>query len=105
GDIHLGPTNAIEARTRLGSGAFLPIHWGTFNLAMHAWDEPIETVFSLAPSRGIQLLTPRLGEPVQPASAQEAKPWWRSVKADGPAARNEPQDAQLSDEPVENLAD
>jgi len=105
GDIHLGPNNAIEARTRLGSGAFLPIHWGTFNLAMHAWDEPIETVFSLAPSRGIQLLTPRLGEPVQPASTQEAKPWWRSVKADGLATRHEPQDAQLSDEPVENLAD
>jgi len=105
GDIHLGPNNAIEARTRLGSGAFLPIHWGTFNLAMHAWDEPIETVFNLAPARGIQLLTPRLGEPFELESAELPEPWWRSVTADGAALRNEQQDSQLSDEPVEDLAD
>ena len=105
GDIHLGPNNAIEARARLGSGAFLPIHWGTFNLAMHAWDEPIETVYSLAPSHGIQLLTPRLGQPVEPERAERSEPWWRSVSATGAPRRDDAQDAQLSDEPVENLAD
>ena len=33
GDIHLGPENALEALALLGGGAFLPVHWGTFNLA------------------------------------------------------------------------
>ena len=33
GDIHLGPENALEAYELLGGGAFLPVHWGTFNLA------------------------------------------------------------------------
>lgn len=104
GDIHLGPANAIEARTRLGSGAFLPIHWGTFNLAMHPWDEPIETVFNLSPSRSIQLLTLRLGEAIEPAHAEDPEPWWRSVTADRarPRLAVEPQG---SDEPVENLTD
>jgi L-ascorbate metabolism protein UlaG (beta-lactamase superfamily) len=105
GDIHLGPNNAVEARARLGSGALLPIHWGTFNLAMHAWDEPIETVFSLAPSHGIQLLTPRLGQPVEPERAERSEPWWRSVSANGAPPPVEEQDPQISDEPVENLAD
>jgi len=47
GDIHLGPENALKAHGLLGGGAFLPVHWGTFSLAMHAWDEPAETLFAL----------------------------------------------------------
>ena len=44
GDIHLGPEHALEALALLGGGSFLPVHWGTFNLAIHAWDEPAETL-------------------------------------------------------------
>ena len=44
GDIHLGPENALKAHALLGGGAFLPVHWGTFSLAMHDWDEPAETL-------------------------------------------------------------
>ena len=60
-------------------GAFLPIHWGTFSLAMHAWDEPAETLLALAPQRGVQLVMPRLGEPVEPRNAEAPTPWWRAV--------------------------
>jgi L-ascorbate metabolism protein UlaG (beta-lactamase superfamily) len=78
GDIHLGAENAIAAWQMLG-GVLLPIHWGTFNLAMHPWDEPIETLLRLAPGVGAPLLAPRLGEPVEPAHAGEPHPWWRDV--------------------------
>ena len=44
GDIHLGPENALKALALLGGGAFLPVHWGTFSLALHAWDQPAETL-------------------------------------------------------------
>jgi L-ascorbate metabolism protein UlaG (beta-lactamase superfamily) len=79
GDIHLGPENALAALELLGGGAFLPVHWGTFALAMHAWDEPAETLLTLAPKKGVQLVMPRLGEPVEPAHADRATPWWRAV--------------------------
>jgi L-ascorbate metabolism protein UlaG (beta-lactamase superfamily) len=82
GDIHLGPDHAIEAHAMLGSGRLLPIHWGTFNLAMHAWDQPIETLTALAPTRGIDLLTPQLGQPVEPARVDGVTPWWRSVQVE-----------------------
>ena len=81
GDIHLGPGNALEALSLLGGGAFLPVHWGTFALAMHAWDEPAETLLALAPAKGAQLLMPRLGEPVEPAHGPDVTPWWRAVEA------------------------
>ena len=82
GDIHLGPTHAVEAHAMLGSGRLLPIHWGTFNLAMHAWDEPIETLASLAVSNGIDLLTPKLGQAIEPLRVDELTPWWRGVVAE-----------------------
>lgn len=79
GDIHLGPENALEAHALLGGGAFLPVHWGTFNLAIHAWDDPAETLLTLGPARGANLLMPRLGEPVEPARGRPLTPWWRET--------------------------
>jgi L-ascorbate metabolism protein UlaG (beta-lactamase superfamily) len=79
GDMHLGPENALEALALLGGGTFLPVHWGTFSLAMHAWDQPAEALLELSPKAGAQLAMPRLGEAVEPAHAEGAKPWWRAV--------------------------
>jgi len=79
GDIHLGPMNALEAHALLGARALLPVHWGTFSLALHAWDDPAETLFEEAPKRGVHLVMPRLGEAIEPARAEAAQPWWRQV--------------------------
>jgi L-ascorbate metabolism protein UlaG (beta-lactamase superfamily) len=79
GDIHLGPENALEALALLGGGALLPVHWGTFSLAMHAWDEPAETLLALAPRRGVHLVMPRLGEAVEPVRVDSVTPWWRAL--------------------------
>lgn len=83
GDIHLGPANALEALRLLGGGAFLPVHWGTFSLAMHAWDQPVETLLDLAPRQGVHLVMPQLGQPVEPAQVDAVLPWWRGVDAHG----------------------
>jgi L-ascorbate metabolism protein UlaG (beta-lactamase superfamily) len=87
GHIHLGPANALKALDLLGGGAFLPIHWGTFSLSTHAWDEPVETLLQLAPKHAAQLLMPRLGEPVEPARAEAVTPWWRGIDTKAGAAR------------------
>jgi L-ascorbate metabolism protein UlaG (beta-lactamase superfamily) len=79
GDIHLGPEHALEALALLGGGVFLPVHWGTFSLAMHAWNQPAETLFELGPKQGVQLVMPELGEAIEPAQAERVTPWWRAV--------------------------
>jgi L-ascorbate metabolism protein UlaG (beta-lactamase superfamily) len=79
GDIHLGPQNALTASALLGNAPFLPIHWGTFSLAMHAWDQPAEALLQLGPKAGAQLVMPRLGEPVEPSHAERLEAWWRDV--------------------------
>ncbi len=78
GDIHLGPENALRVLDMLGSGALLPVHWGTFNLALHAWDEPVETLLEKRQSHH-RILTPRLGAAVEPARIEGPTPWWREL--------------------------
>jgi len=85
GDIHLGPDNALRALQLLGGGAFLPVHWGTFSLAMHAWDQPAEVLLDQAPRQGVHLVMPMLGEAVEPAQVDSVTPWWRGVEAPGAA--------------------
>jgi L-ascorbate metabolism protein UlaG (beta-lactamase superfamily) len=80
GDMHLGPHNALKALALLGAPAFLPIHWGTFALAMHAWDQPAEVLLQAAPQTAAPLLMPHLGEPVEPAQPRTLEPWWRAVE-------------------------
>ena len=81
GDIHLGPAHALEAHALLGDAPFLPVHWGTFSLGIHDWDDPIETLLDLGSKRDTPLLLPRLGEPVEPAHGPLTSPWWRAVDA------------------------
>ena len=81
GDIHLGPEHALEALQLLGGGKLLPVHWGTFNLAIHAWDEPAETLLRLAPRQGAELVMPMLGQAVEPGRVELVEPWWRSISA------------------------
>lgn len=90
GDIHLGPDNALKAWQMLGGGPFLPIHWGTFSLALHDWDQPAEVLLAQAPALGVPLLMPRLGQAVEPAHAEAVSPWWRTVGGAAQPAAAEP---------------
>ena len=57
----------------------MPVHWGTFSLAMHAWDQPAEVLLERASKSGARLLMPTLGEPVEPDHGRRVEPWWRDV--------------------------
>ena len=65
-------------RLRPGGGTLLPVHWGTFNLGLHAWDSPAEQLIELAAARAVELVMPRLGEVIEPARAPVVTPWWRA---------------------------
>lgn len=78
-DLHIGPEQAIEARVALGSGLFIPVHWGTFDLAMHGWTEPVERVLVAAERAGVPIAVPLPGESIEPASPPRLSRWWPSV--------------------------
>lgn len=79
-DIHLTPVQAVHAHGQVRGKVLLPVHWGTFNLAFHAWDEPAERVVAAAGVAGVTLLMPRPGEMLEPSAAQTVDPWWRALR-------------------------
>jgi len=94
GDIHLGPDNALRAHALLGGSPFLPVHWGTFSLAMHAWDQPADVLLERGAKAGAQLLMPRLGEPIEPAHGARVEPWWRGIDMAGARASSKVREPQ-----------
>ena len=82
-DIHMTPEEAVQTNSDVRGKLLLPVHWGTFNLAFHAWNEPADRVVAAARSAGAPLVVPRPGEFVEPAqiAAQAAErtiqPRWR----------------------------
>ena len=94
-------------RSRLTRGwavaPFCPSTGGTFSLAMHAWDEPAETLLSLAASRDLPLLLPQPGEAVEPSRAPAPQAWWRRQGAKPAVTAEVPQ--PLPNEAVPRLRD
>lgn len=79
-DIHLDPEQAVDTHVKLRGSLLLPIHWGTFNLAFHAWDEPAERVTAAAVSGDTRLVMPRPGESIEPERAPAVRLWRRDVR-------------------------
>ncbi|MEV6104906.1 MBL fold metallo-hydrolase [Streptomyces sp. NPDC051940] len=81
-DIHMTPEEGVRAHLDLRGGVLLPIHWGTFNLAPHRWEEPAERTLAAAVAHDVRVAVPRPGESYEPeAAALPAAPWWREVAA------------------------
>ncbi len=78
-DIHMGPDHASDAHLALKGKLMMPIHWGTFNLAPHAWYEPIERLVDYANEKHIKLFVPEPGEPTEVKGAYNSE-WWKKYR-------------------------
>lgn len=78
-DVHLGPEQAIVAHELVRGGLFIPVHWGTFDLAFHNWTEPAERVLVAAELAGVPISIPRPGQSVEPNAPPVLTRWWPEV--------------------------
>ena len=79
-DIHMSPEHAVQAHRDVRGKRMFPVHWSTFNLAYHDWDEPIRRAAAEAGRTGVELVTPRPGEWVDAAREFRSTPWWEAVR-------------------------
>jgi L-ascorbate metabolism protein UlaG (beta-lactamase superfamily) len=75
-DIHMGPEQAVEAHRQARGGVLIPVHWGTFDLALHGWTEPAERVLVAAEAAGVSVAVPRPGQSVDPLDPPVTERWW-----------------------------
>ena len=79
--IHMNPEEAARAALELNAKALLPAHIARFNLARHAWDEPLERINSESKNKAYRLLTPQIGEAVNLGDErQQFSSWWAAVR-------------------------
>lgn len=75
--VHMLPAQTTQAFHDLGAKWLYPIHNGTFDLAMHAWDDPFEQIAQLAKTGDIPLTTPQMGERIDMLAPGPGSTWWR----------------------------
>jgi L-ascorbate metabolism protein UlaG (beta-lactamase superfamily) len=77
--VHMQPEETVQAHVDLRGRWMVPVHNGTFDLAMHRWQEPYERVVGLTAARGIPLATPRMGERLDLSAPHAGEMWWREL--------------------------
>jgi L-ascorbate metabolism protein UlaG (beta-lactamase superfamily) len=78
-DIHMTPEEAVAAHLDLRGRFLLPVHWATFNLALHAWSEPVDRIWREAKANDVNLLVPRPGERINVDDPSEVDGWWQQL--------------------------
>ena len=79
-EIHMSAEDAVKAHVDLGGKLMLPVHWGTFNLANHDWNDPPTRALAAAEKAGVQLVVPRPGEFVDVAAPPPITRWWAASR-------------------------
>jgi len=61
-DVHMMPNKTAQAAVDLKAKSMMPIHWGSFTLALHSWTDPIERIIEETNKFNVPLVAPNIGE-------------------------------------------
>jgi L-ascorbate metabolism protein UlaG (beta-lactamase superfamily) len=78
-DIHMLPEDGVATHVDVRGGLMVPVHWATFNLALHDWSEPADRVWTEAKARDVALAIPRPGERVDVDNPPAVDGWWQAI--------------------------
>ena len=80
-DIHMMPEETAQAGLDVGAKRVMPIHWGSFSLAMHSWTDPVDRFVSKAKELEVQFLTPEVGDLFKVSDQKfRGSQWWHGIK-------------------------
>ncbi len=78
--IHLLPADLLRAVGELRPEALLTVHHSKYALARHPWREPLDNIARAALRDSIRLLTPVIGQPVDPYDPRQVfERWWETA--------------------------
>ena len=75
-EVHMSPEDAVRTHRDLRGKLLLPVHWATFNLANHAWNEPARRFVAAAQAQQVAYVVPRPGDFVEPGVTEPRQVWW-----------------------------
>lgn len=77
-DIHMMPEETVQAAIDLNAAKTMPIHWGGFRLAPHAWDDSVERFTNYANEKGVDFTLPKIGVPFTTKTTTQSS-WWTEL--------------------------
>lgn len=76
-DVHMQPEESLQAHLDVKGRHLMPIHNGTFDLALHAWTDPFDRITALAEKAHVPLVAPVMGERLDIRQPALSKQWWK----------------------------
>jgi len=89
-EVHMQPEETLQAHRDLRGRWLMPVHNGTFDLAMHSWHEPFDRIHALAEAGGIALATPSMGERLSLKQPHAGRRWWLELQPSASASSQRP---------------
>lgn len=77
---HMVPEQSVQAGIDLKSQYIMPIHYGTFKLANHPWDDPVDRFVLESEKKNINYITPKIGETINYNGIMSTSIWWRDIE-------------------------
>ncbi|AHJ98787.1 MBL fold metallo-hydrolase [Hymenobacter swuensis] len=74
--IHMLPEQSVQAALDVRARTMLPVHWGAFTEAHHAWNEPVRRATAAAALHQLPITTPELGQPITLGQPLPQLRWW-----------------------------
>ncbi len=78
--LHMTPEEAGQQHLDLRGQFLVPLHWSTFDMALHPWYEPIERLVTFSEQESVTLITPEVGEKINLRDKSNAEHWWLKYK-------------------------
>lgn len=78
-NVHMLPEQTVQAFLDLGGAILQPLHWATFNLALHPWYEPVERLTSEAWKKNVFVSIPEIGQVINYSKGVVTHQWWLPV--------------------------
>ena len=79
--IHMFPEEAVEAGIDLGAKVMMPVHWGSYVLSDHSWDDPPARFSRYAEENNQNYIVPKIGETVDYNNFKNYQDkWWNDIK-------------------------
>jgi L-ascorbate metabolism protein UlaG (beta-lactamase superfamily) len=76
---HMFPEESAQGGVDLKAKAIHPIHWGTFKLSTHSWDDPIKRIIAKAALLSIPVSIPLQGEVVTFPLESREREWFKEL--------------------------
>lgn len=98
-ECHMMPEQSVQAVKDAHAKWAIPVHWGTFSISNHAWNDPIIRITAEAGKQGVNVATPRIGQLIDYDSISEYQErWWAADTEETPAKGNNSTEADIEEE-------